>query len=129
MTPPRQTDRAFGLTMAGALAVIAGIVWYVGGSPPTVLPGIAIGFLVIALAAPGLLLPLNRLWQAFAARLSRISNLLILGAFFFLVVMPTGFIIRLVGRDPLRRRREPAAKSYWTPVDRQTDANTLADMF
>lgn len=129
MTPPRQTDRAFGLTMAGALAAIAAIVWYVGGEPPTVLASVAAAFILLALASPGLLLPLNRLWQAFAARLSKVSNLLILGTFFFLVVMPTGLIIRLVGRDPLRRSRDPAAKSYWSPVDRQTDADTLADMF
>ncbi len=129
MTLPRQTDRAFGLTMAGALAVLAGIVWYASGQRPTILPSIAVGFLVVALAAPGLLLPLNRLWWAFAMRLSRVSNLLILGIFFFLVVVPTGLIIRLAGRDPLRRSRGPEAKSYWSPVERQTDANTLADMF
>ena len=129
MTPPRQTDRAFGLTMAGALAVLSGIVWYAGGQRPTILPIAAAGFLVVALALPGLLLPLNRLWRALGMRLSKVSNLLILGTFFFLVLVPTGFIIRLVGRDPLRRNREPEAKSYWSPVDRQTDADTLADMF
>ncbi len=129
MTPPRQTDRAFGLTMAGALAVLSGIVWYASGQLPTVLSIVATGFLISALATPGLLLPLNRLWQAFAMHLSKVSNLLILGIFFFLVLVPAGLIIRVVGRDPLRRSRAPEAKSYWSPVERQTDADTLADMF
>lgn len=32
---------------------------------------------------------------------------------FFGVVTPIGVAMRLAGRDPLRRRHDPAASSYW----------------
>ena len=32
---------------------------------------------------------------------------------FFGVVTPIGVTLRLIGRDPLRRRRDPMASSYW----------------
>ena len=129
MTPPRQTDRAFGLTMAGALTVLAAIVWYLTGNRPDGLLIAAALFLACALLIPGLLLPLNRLWRNFAIRLGTISNFLILGVFFFLVVFPTGLILRLIGRDPLHRNVDKKSATYWTPVDRQTNAETLGDLF
>jgi hypothetical protein len=36
-----------------------------------------------------------------------------MGAFFFLVLTPLGLIFRLTGRDPLRRRFDAKASSYW----------------
>jgi hypothetical protein len=37
----------------------------------------------------------------------------ILGVVFYLVMTPIGLCMRLAGRDPLERRRDPGAKSYW----------------
>ena len=40
-------------------------------------------------------------------------SMILLTAFYFLLLTPLGFIFRLLGRDPLCRRFEPDAKSYW----------------
>jgi hypothetical protein len=32
-----------------------------------------------------------------------------------------GLLFRLMGRDPLQRRLEPAAASYWQPREQVTD--------
>ncbi len=37
----------------------------------------------------------------------------LLMAFYFLLFTPLGFIFRLMGRDPLRRKFDPTADSYW----------------
>ena len=37
----------------------------------------------------------------------------LLAAFYFLLLMPLGFIFRLIGRDVLGRKFDPTAKSYW----------------
>ena len=37
----------------------------------------------------------------------------ILGAIFYGMITPIGLVFRLVGRDALRRKFEPDAKSYW----------------
>ena len=38
---------------------------------------------------------------------------LILAVVYFLVITPTGLVMRLVGYDPMRRRLDPEADSYW----------------
>ena len=51
-----------------------------------------------------------------------ISHLL-LGLTFYLVLTPIGLIMRLCGRDPLHRRFEPDAASYWVEHDPGGDAS------
>jgi hypothetical protein len=38
---------------------------------------------------------------------------IIMRLLFFGVVTPIGLAMRLTGRDPLRRRHDPSASSYW----------------
>ncbi len=129
MTMRRQTDRAFGLMFAAVFTVITIVAWLGFDTRLYWALGTAAVFLLISLAAPGLLMPLNRLWAAFAARLGHVSNHVILGAFFYLFVLPAGLIIRLLGRDPLHRSFDDKARSYWTPVGRQANRDTFPDMF
>jgi hypothetical protein len=35
--------------------------------------------------------------------------------FFFLLITPTAMFFRLTGRDPLQRRFDPKARTYWLP--------------
>ena len=42
-----------------------------------------------------------------------VISFILLGAFYFLLLAPLGLIFRLIGRDPLNRKFEPNAKSYW----------------
>jgi hypothetical protein len=47
-------------------------------------------------------------------------SMISLTAFYFLLLTPLGLIFRLLGRNPLSRRFDPAAKSYWL-TRRQTE--------
>lgn len=44
-----------------------------------------------------------------------VVSYILLGAFYFLLLMPLALVFRLIGRDSLRRRYEPGAESYWVP--------------
>lgn len=44
---------------------------------------------------------------------------LVLAVIYYLVITPIGLIMRLVGYDPLKRRFDPEAKSYW--ITRKSD--------
>lgn len=125
----RQSDCAFGLTFATVFAGIAGVGWLVFDAVLYWAMVASAVFLVIALALPGILLPFNRLWAVFAHRLGRVNNYVLLGLFFYLIVCPAGLVGRLLGWDPMHRVVRPKANSYWTPVKRQTDAETFRDMF
>lgn len=129
MTPHRLTDRAFGLVLAAVFAVVTAIGWLAFGANILWPLAVSVTFLAIALMVPWLLLPLNCLWAAITARLGKALNIVLLGAFFYLLIMPVGFVLRLIGHDPMLRNADSRAKSYWTPVGRQTDEETLKDMF
>ena len=45
--------------------------------------------------------------------LNRIVSPVVLGIMFFGLFAPMGWAMRLAGRDVLRRRLEPKARSYW----------------
>lgn len=128
MVEVRQTDRAFGYTFATVFALVFVAAAYFGDVWLWWAIALAGFFLLLALLAPGSLLPLNRLWSAIAARLGVVSNYLLLGIFFFLIVTPVGVVMGLFGWDPMGRRLTGEG-SYWTGIPRHTDRETVRDMF
>ncbi len=114
---------------AAALSVVTGVIWLITGHVVLPLLYIAGGFLAFALVAPGVLFPLNRLWGWFAGKLAHLNNHLLLGLVYLLAIIPAGTIMKLFGRDPMYRRLEAGTSSYFVPVGRHTDAETLRDLF
>ena len=64
-----------------------------------------------------------RLWLGFSVVLGYFVSRLLLTIIFFLVITPTGLIMRLVGRDPMERKWEPNADTYWKPRDQNADTS------
>ena len=73
---------------------------------------ISLIFLVLGLLNSKILAPLNKLWFKFGIFLGKIISPLIMGVIFFLVVTPTGLIVRLLGKDLLNLKYN-RSKSYW----------------
>jgi hypothetical protein len=107
------SDRSFGIVMSAAFAVISLLnAWY-GGHIWKWTGGIAALLLVAALLRPSALQPLNRLWLKFGLLLHKIVNPIVMGLVFYGAVLPTGLIMRALGKDLLRLKRQPEAASYW----------------
>jgi hypothetical protein len=108
-------DRKFGWTVGGVFAVLGALLLWrhrtVSGSIATSLGG---ALLLLAAAAPALLAAPHRAWLAFSRVLGRVNSAIFLFLTFFLVLTPLGFVLRLFGRDELRRRGS-APVSMWTP--------------
>jgi hypothetical protein len=79
-------------------------VWWFGLSGVT---------LVVTLVKPALLTPLNRAWMKLAEILNKIVSPIVLGTMFYGVFAPIGIVMRLAGRDPMKRRFDPQARTYW----------------
>lgn len=77
----------------------------------------AIVFLGAGLFIPAVLRPLNLLWFRLGMALAKIMNPIIMGLLFYLTITPMALLMRLFGKDPLHRRFEPQAKSYWVVRD------------
>ena len=107
------SDGSFGLVMAGFFLFIA--VW------PLIRAeqirwwalGVAAAFAVLALLRPAVLAPLNKWWVKLGLLLSRFASPLVLGLLFYLTVTPISLLLRVLGKDPLRLRRDRNVASYW----------------
>ena len=60
-------------------------------------------------------------WMLAAAPAGWTISHLVLGAVFFLVIFPIGWVMRLVGRDPMQRKLDRKARSYWIKRDGQNE--------
>ena len=108
------TERSFGLSVGGVLAVIAALLVWRGRIVRAEVVG-AIGAVLIVLgAAAPTLLARPRVWWWRGARVVGDFNARVLLTVMFVVVfVPLGVMWRLLGKDPLARSRR--ANRGWTP--------------
>ena len=69
-------------------------------------------FLLLGIKNSNILTPFNIMWLKFGLLLGKIVSPIIMGAVFFLVVTPIGFIMRLFKKDLLNLKYNNF-KSYW----------------
>ena len=73
-------------------------------------------FFVLGLINSRLLTPLNKLWFKFGILLGNIISPIVMGIVFFLVVTPTGLIMRFFRKDILKLKKN-TSDSYWINKD------------
>ena len=73
---------------------------------------ISLIFLILGLINSNILTPLNQIWFKFGILLGKIISPIIMGIIFFLVVTPTGLIMRILRKDLLNLKFNNS-KSYW----------------
>lgn len=120
------SNRSFGLVFTVLFALVAlGPLWR-GGAVRSWAAVVSAAFLLAALAAPGLLAPLNRIWLRLGLAMHRIVNPAVMGALFYGVITPFGVVMRWLGRG-LAPKLGPDARaaSYWAP--RGAEARTRMD--
>ena len=112
---------ALGLVPAALLGALASIAHLV---PPSaaLTAGVTLG--VVAGAAAGLVPAFGRRlylgWMACFRPVGWSVSFLLLGLVFYAILTPTGLVMRAVGRDPMERRIDRSAPTYWVrrkPVD------------
>ena len=84
-------------------------------------------FLILGLINSRLLTPLNLLWFKFGMILGAIISPIVMGIVFFLVVTPTGFILRIMGKDLLNKKYDKEKETYW--IKRNASIGTMKRQF
>lgn len=109
------TNKNFGFTVGGIFAIIGliksfffSLSWFA-----ILFLLIGIGLIVTTVIKPTCLTPLNNAWMKLAAILFHIVNPIIMLLLFAIAFIPFGFIMKLIGYDPMRRRPDKCAKTYW----------------
>lgn len=111
------SGRSFGLVFAAVFLIVAIYPLINGQSVRLWAIVIAGSFLTLAFLFPKALEPANRLWMKFGELLHKIVSPVALGIVFYLTVLPTGLLLKLFGKDPLRLRFDSSVDSYWIKRD------------
>ena len=88
---------------------------------------IAIVFLVLGLMNSKLITPLNRLWFKFGMFLGAIVAPFVMSAVFFLVVTPIGIVMKIMGKDLLKKKYDKKKRTYW--IKRDISIGTMKRQF
>ena len=80
--------------------------------------------LVAGALIPTRLGPVYRGWMGLALVISKVTTPIFLGVVYFLVITPSGVAMRMLGRDPLRPKRQDG--TYW--IRREAGPSRRSDM-
>ncbi|MFZ3089134.1 MAG: SxtJ family membrane protein [Nitrospirota bacterium] len=84
---------------------------------------------LLALIAPGLLVPIYKAWMRLGAILGRINSFLILSIIFYCVVTPIGLIRRIFSKGSEKFAYKTAKDSYWINRASNNPAEDMKRMF
>jgi hypothetical protein len=108
--PPARQLRQFSAMLA-ALILILGVArhW------PSGWIGVGVALGLAGLVLPSIARPIFVGWMLAVSPIRWIVSKVLLGLVFYGLVTPIGLVLRLMGHDPLRRRPDLSANSYWEP--------------
>lgn len=115
---PLNPERSFGVSVGIVLSVIAAALWWKGRTMRAEVVGGIGAFLLIAglVHAPLLKYP-SAVWWKFSRVLGHVNARILLTVLFSIVLVPVSLVWRLVGNDPLARRRD--RWPGWSPHPRR----------
>ncbi len=126
---PHFKERSFGISVGSVLLLIAAVlVWRTRITAAEITGGIGAVLLILGLTAPTLLKWPSAVWWKFAMVLGYVNARVILTIAFLLVLTPMGLLWRMIGRDPLRRRRQNF-EGWSTYPPRYRDRNHFTRMY
>jgi hypothetical protein len=113
------------------LGVLGAIVLRKTGYPPA---AVALWTVALLIGVIGWIAPrpmrLVYLGMVYAALpLALVVSILVLVLVYYLVLTPTGLLMRLLGYDPMHRRFDPDAETYWLPREQEENVSRYFRQF
>jgi hypothetical protein len=105
-------DRKFGIVLVLVLTVLGGVFHWQGYA------GVSCGVWLLALSALVILCispAMMKYPRKALLTVGWLNSQLVLLLVFYLVLTPTGLVMRLLGRDFLNRKEKDKRESYWIP--------------
>jgi len=123
----KPSERSFGIVFSVVFLIIA--LYPLLDSQPIYLWSliVSIALLFVAFVFPKLLTVANNLWFKLGIALGSIVSPLVMALIYFLVVLPTGIVMRALGKDLLRQKLDKNAHSYW--IERNEPTSSMKNQF
>ena len=120
------SNRNFGIVFSIVFLIIA--IWPILNQNEIRIWSIIISliFLILGLINSKFLSPLNKAWFKFGLILGSVIAPIVMGIVFFLVVTPTGLIMKALGKDILALKRNKN-NTYW--LEKDNSNNNLKNQF
>ncbi len=116
-TPSRRELLWFGALFALFFGLIGGLIWWRFQAPTVayVLWSVAAIITILFYAVRPIRKPIYLAWIHLAFPIGWVISHTAMALIYYLVFTPIGLIMRLFGRDPMERRFDRGAETYWTP--------------
>ena len=88
---------------------------------------IAIIIFAITIFFPKILILPNKIWLKFGMILGSVVAPIMMAIIFFITILPTGIIMKLLGKDILNIKKNKYKKSYW--IDRKKTIDSMNNQF
>ena len=120
------SNRNFGIVFSIVFLIIA--IWPILNQNEIRIWSLIISFifLILGLINSKFLSPLNKAWFKFGLILGSVIAPIVMGIVFFLVVTPTGLIMKALGKDILGLKRNKN-NTYW--LEKDNSNNNLKNQF
>jgi hypothetical protein len=121
------SNRSFGIVFFIFFLIIA--LWPLkSGLDIRIMPLIiSIIFLILGLFNSNLLKPLNFLWMKFGLMLGKFISPIIMALIYYLTVVPTGLIFKILNKNLLNIKKKNSQKSYW--INKKESQSTMKNQF
>ncbi|MCB9873383.1 MAG: hypothetical protein H6821_04320 [Planctomycetaceae bacterium] len=129
--PSRKELRVFALLLIVFGAIVATVLYgrLVSQTPSAAVLLFTTVVGLIGLAVPALVRPVYVIWMGLAFPIGWTVSHLMMLAVFYLVLTPIGLVMRSLGRDPMQRRLDREAKTYWLPRAPREDLKSYFRQF
>lgn len=129
--PSRKELRVFSLLLIGFGVLVAAVLYQRFESHLPALLTLSISCCVglVGLVAPSLVRVVYVVWMALAFPIGWTVSHLMMLVVYYIVLTPIGLVMRLCGRDPMQRRIDRDAKSYWLARSNREDLKSYFRQF
>ena len=123
MKKKKNTNRSFGILFFIVFSIIS--IWPILSGNELRLWSfiVAIIFLIMGITKSRFLTPFNIAWIKFGELLGVIISPLIMSLVYFLVVLPIGILMRVLGKDLLSLKFNKNIETYWNKKKLKTNFN------
>jgi hypothetical protein len=124
--PDARQLRVFGFSALAASVILTAVLvllWHVAIGWALVVLGVGIAIGTCSLLSLRMARVLYLVLTAAALPIGFVVGLVLLAAFYFLLLTPVGLFFRLIDRDPLCRKFDRSGDSYWVPRHGPTGAD------
>jgi len=129
--PSKQQLRYFGITGAVILSILAAWTYFNHSiftfslhGETAVKTAVVLwscsGVMLAATVIPRILLPLYITMAVVGWPIGFVISIAVMAAIYFILITPLALFFKIIGRDPLHRKFEPGAETYWVETRQRT---------